>query len=89
MQDKNNTFICKVVVEGANEKTAVARLVIEGESHNLMFDGKLKDGKRYTGTFRIAFLPDNPQGREVLALLIKAFERRLTFIVGTSVTTGR
>jgi deltex-like protein len=52
-------------------------------------DGKLKDGKRYTGTFRIAFLPDNPQGREVLALLIKAFERRLTFIVGTSVTTGR
>lgn len=42
--DKNNTFKCKVVVEGANEKTAVARLVIEGESHNLMFDGKLKDG---------------------------------------------
>ena len=42
--DKNNTFKCKVVVEGADEKTAAARLVIEGESHNLMFNGKLKDG---------------------------------------------
>ena len=42
--DKNNTFKCKVVVEGANDSTALARLVIEGETHNLMFDGKLKDG---------------------------------------------
>jgi hypothetical protein len=29
------------------------------------------------------------QGKEVLTLLVKAFERRLTFIVGTSVTTGQ
>ena len=42
--DKNNTFKCKVAIEGANENTALARLVIEGESHNLMFDGKIKDG---------------------------------------------
>lgn len=42
--DKNNTFKCKVLIEGANESTTIARLVIEGESHNLMFDGKLKEG---------------------------------------------
>lgn len=42
--DKVNTFQCKVLVEGASESGAIARLVIEGESHNLMFDGKLKDG---------------------------------------------
>lgn len=42
--DKANTFKCKVMVEGANESTALARLIIEGESHNLMFDGELKDG---------------------------------------------
>ena len=42
--DKNNTFKCKVAIEGANEKSAIARLVIEGESHNLMFDGKIKEG---------------------------------------------
>ena len=42
--DKINTFKCKVTLEGASESTALARLVIEGQSHNLMFDGKIKDG---------------------------------------------
>jgi hypothetical protein len=41
--DKNNTFKCKIVVEGANEETSIARLIIEGESHDLMFEGRLKD----------------------------------------------
>jgi len=41
--DKNNTFKCKVAIEGASESTSLARLVIEGESHNLMIDGKIKD----------------------------------------------
>jgi deltex len=52
-------------------------------------DGIQKNGVRYRGTSRNAYLPDIPEGRRVLALLIKAFERRLTFIVGTSVTTGQ
>ena len=50
-------------------------------------------GKRksvvYRGTHRTAYLPDVPEGREVLALLVKAFERKLSFSVGTSVTTGQ
>jgi deltex-like protein len=46
------------------------------------------NGTHYTGTGRHAFLPDNKEGREVLALLVKAFNRRLSFVVGTSVTTG-
>lgn len=41
--DKNNTFKCKVKVEGASESNALARLIIEGETHNLMFEGKLRD----------------------------------------------
>ena len=45
-------------------------------------------GKRFTGTSRTAYLPDNKEGREVLALLKKAFECRLVFTVGTSVTSG-
>lgn len=32
---------------------------------------------------------DDPQGREVLALLQTAFDRKLTFTVGRSQTTGR
>ena len=31
---------------------------------------------------------DNPGGREVLALLRRSFDQRMTFTVGTSLTTG-
>ena len=34
-------------------------------------------------------MPDSHEGREVLALLVKAFRRRLTFTVGFSVVRGR
>ena len=48
-----------------------------------------KNGQNYTGTTRVSYLPNNKEGREVLALLKVAFDRKLTFTVGTSVTTGR
>ncbi|CAM9884632.1 unnamed protein product [Ectocarpus sp. 13 AM-2016] len=46
-------------------------------------------GSAYHGTSRTAYLPDNAAGREVLALLRKSFDQRMTFTVGTSITTGR
>lgn len=46
-------------------------------------------GKRYHGTCRTAYLPNNRDGNEVLKLLQRAFESRLTFTVGQSQTTGR
>lgn len=45
-------------------------------------------GKGYSGTGRTAFLPFNKEGIEILALLKVSFDRKLTFIVGTSLTTG-
>ncbi|XP_071495239.1 E3 ubiquitin-protein ligase DTX4-like [Diadema antillarum] len=47
-------------------------------------------GKRYTsrGFPRMCYLPDNEMGRKILRLLIVAWDRRLTFTIGTSVTTG-
>ena len=45
-------------------------------------------GKPYTGTSRTAYLPDNKEGRKVLRLLRKAFEQKLTFKIGRSLTTG-
>lgn len=47
-----------------------------------------KPGSRYHGTSRLAYLPDNAEGRKVLELLRKAFNARLTFTVGRSITTG-
>ncbi|XP_035662130.1 uncharacterized protein LOC118406310 [Branchiostoma floridae] len=46
-------------------------------------------GRPYKGSMRMAFLPDNTEGQKVLQLLKKAFDRRLVFTIGTSVTTGK
>ena len=45
-------------------------------------------GVRYSGTSRIAYLPACDEGEKVLKLLRKAFDRRLIFTIGHSVTTG-
>ncbi|XP_027144774.1 probable E3 ubiquitin-protein ligase DTX3 isoform X3 [Larimichthys crocea] len=45
-------------------------------------------GVRYSGTSRTAYLPDCKEGQKVLKLLKKAFDRRLIFTIGRSVTTG-
>jgi len=47
-------------------------------------------GKPYhaLGFPRMAFLPDNVQGRRILLLLKVAFQRRLVFTVGPSLTRG-
>ncbi|NXA55428.1 DTX3L ligase, partial [Nothocercus julius] len=45
-------------------------------------------GKRYCGTMRKAYLPDNEEGQEILCLLRKAFDQKLIFTVGQSRTTG-
>ncbi|CAH6792301.1 E3 ubiquitin-protein ligase DTX3L [Phodopus roborovskii] len=45
-------------------------------------------GKPYHGTYRRAYLPNNDEGKEVLDLLQKAFQKRLIFTVGNSRSTG-
>ncbi|XP_078803803.1 uncharacterized protein LOC101164799 isoform X2 [Oryzias latipes] len=47
-----------------------------------------KPGHWYTGTTRMAYLPDNKEGNEVLKLLKKAFDQKLIFTIGASRTTG-
>lgn len=51
--------------------------------------GGKKNGVQFYGTSRTAFLPNTPEGNEVLKLLKKAFDRKLIFTIGTSVTTGQ
>ena len=38
---------------------------------------------------RVAYLPDNSKGQKVLRLLRKAFNQRLIFTIGRSVTSGK
>ena len=37
---------------------------------------------------RLSFLPDNEKGQRVLRMMITAFQRRLTFTIGRSITRG-
>lgn len=46
-------------------------------------------GTPYKGITRTAYLPDNHEGREICAMLVVAFERRLVFTIGASRTTGK
>ena len=50
--------------------------------------GGIRNGVHFSGTNRVAYLPNNDQGQEILALLEIAFNRKLIFTVGRSVTTG-
>nr|XP_048310338.1 E3 ubiquitin-protein ligase DTX3L-like [Myodes glareolus] len=45
-------------------------------------------GKPYYGTQRIAYLPDNKEGRKVLGLLREAFNNKLIFTIGYSRVSG-
>lgn len=52
-------------------------------------DNHPNPGSRYSGTSRTVYFPDCPEGRRGFELIKEGFKRRLLFIVGTSVTTGR
>ena len=59
----------------------------------IVIDYSMSSGKMgnisFPGTHRSAYLPDNKEGNEVLQLLKTAFDRKLIFTIGRSVTTGR
>lgn len=46
-------------------------------------------GVSYSGDSRVAYLPDNSEGNQLLKRLIYAFQHGLTFRIGTSLTTGQ
>jgi hypothetical protein len=56
---------------------------------SIVIEYSFKHGHNYTGTSRVAFLPNSPMGMKILGLLKVCFDRRLTFTVGTSVTSGK
>ncbi|TKS78065.1 E3 ubiquitin-protein ligase DTX3L [Collichthys lucidus] len=46
-------------------------------------------GQQYEGVSRTAYLPDSPEGKEIVKLLKRAFDQRLIFTVGQSTTSGK
>ncbi|CAK8679806.1 unnamed protein product [Clavelina lepadiformis] len=59
-------------------------------SPGIQTDEHPNPGQPFRASFpRTAYLPDNSEGRKILSLLYVAWKRRLTFTIGTSVTTGQ
>mmetsp|Transcript_22195 Transcript_22195/g.53249 ORF Transcript_22195/g.53249 Transcript_22195/m.53249 type:complete len:350 (+) Transcript_22195:81-1130(+) len=56
--------------------------------NGMQVEGMPSPGRPYSGTSRIAYLPDNAEGAEIANLLAEAFRRGLVFQVGDSVTNG-
>jgi len=52
------------------------------------FPDGIINGTSYKGTTRNAYLPNTKEGKEILALFKITFDRKLMYIIGTSVTTG-
>ncbi|KAI6192411.1 E3 ubiquitin-protein ligase [Aphelenchoides bicaudatus] len=68
----------------------VGNIRIEYEfPHGVQTNEHPNPGVRYSGTARTCYLPNNQEGRAVRDMLRIAFDRRLVFTVGESLTTGR
>lgn len=48
--------------------------------------GITENGIRYCGDARIGYLPDNEWGKDILRMFCVAWERRLMFTIGYSIT---
>lgn len=51
-------------------------------------DGTMKQATPYSGTRRAGYFPNTPDGINLFKMFVQAFERRLTFNIGTSLTNG-
>ena len=52
-------------------------------------NGVQENGIPYSGTSRNGYFPNSPEGILLFKMFVLAFERRLPFLVGTSLTTGQ
>ena len=44
-QDKNEEFICDIMIEGSSPEETYARIIVESENWSLVFPGEIRNGK--------------------------------------------
>ena len=70
-RDRDETFECKVNVEGAALSNSSARLILESEVWNLVFSGKIyKDGRCIIPLKKMTVLPEGTIGKARLEIII-------------------
>jgi hypothetical protein len=61
-RDVNENFTCDIFIEGANVEKSSARLIIESQDWNLVFNGQIIDGKCIIPVKKLDILKENSIG---------------------------
>lgn len=70
-RDRDETFECKVNVEGATLSNSTSRLILESDAWNIVFIGKIyKDGRCIIPLKRMTILPEGTIGKARLEIII-------------------
>ena len=70
-RDSDETFECKVTVEGGNPENTIARLVLKTDLWNLVFDGTVrKDGTCVVPLKKLSVFPDGTIGEACLEIIV-------------------
>lgn len=68
-KDVNESFSCDIFIEGANPNKSTARLIIESEDWNLVFNGYIEDGKCIIPIKKLDILKENLIGEIKLEVI--------------------
>jgi hypothetical protein len=70
-RDSDETFECKVTVEGGNPENTIARLVLKTDLWNLVFDGTVRrDGTCVVPLKKLSVFPDGTIGEARLEIIV-------------------
>lgn len=70
--DRNENFECDLSVKNASLKDARARLVVEGDDVNLMFEGDIRNGRCVVPIRKMkGLLPENTRGKMHLEVIVE------------------
>jgi len=71
-KDKNENFECNIGIEGASLSNAKARLVLENEEFNLIFEGNIdENGKCVVPIKKLKILTEGLQGKLKLEVIVE------------------
>lgn len=68
-RDLNENFTCDVFIEGASPEKSSARLIIESSEWNIIFNGKIEDGKCVIPIKKLDILKENLIGNIKLEII--------------------
>lgn len=67
--DKNEEFVCDIMVEGSSPEETWARIIVESENWSLVFPGEIRNGKCYVPIKKLNILKEGEIGKIKLEVI--------------------